>query len=81
MTSSWRSAEFQCPGIPSGRSFNEWLSPRAGSRAVFSLLRDGERLEVPVDIGMRRMVVYKVEPDPNPTPEQLAVRRAWLAKK
>lgn len=68
--------------LPKGLfAFAEWLAPRAGHRVVFSVLRNGEQLEIPIDVPTRRRTLYTLEIVADATPKQLVVRQAWLARK
>lgn len=56
------------------------LVGRAGQRVVFTVIRDGRELQVPVMLSPLPNVSIRLQLDSAATPDQLAVRNAWLAR-
>ncbi len=53
---------------------------KAGQRVVFTVLRDGKQQQVPVSLGTQNDVSYQIQNDPLATPDQMVVRKSWLAR-
>jgi predicted metalloprotease with PDZ domain len=56
------------------------LAGKGGQRMTFSVLRDGKEQRVDVTLGTRRSVSYRIQADSLATPDQLVVRKSWLAR-
>ena len=61
-----------------------WIGGRflgkAGERVVVRVLRDDSQQDIPVTLGTREEINFRIESDPVATSEQLAVRSAWLER-
>lgn len=53
---------------------------KGGQRVVFTVLRDSKQQQVPVTLGTQNDVRYQIKNDPLATPDQLVVRKSWLAR-
>jgi len=54
---------------------------KVGDKIKVTLIRDGLSMEIPVTLLKSTKVKYKIEELPNPSAEQLAVRKKWLTLK
>jgi len=54
------------------------LSEKVGRSAKLSIKRAGQELAIEVEVGTRSDVSYKVSELPNPSPDQVKIREAWL---
>jgi predicted metalloprotease with PDZ domain len=63
--------------------YENWMSGlfvgRAGDRVVLRIRHaDGKEADVPVVLGIREEQIFKIEPDPTATAEQLRIGARWM---
>jgi predicted metalloprotease with PDZ domain len=56
----------------------ERLEQRIGNGVKLAIKRNGKDQSIDMNVGSRSEASYKIVEVPNPTPEQLKVREAWL---
>lgn len=54
---------------------------KVGDKIKVTVIRDGASMDIPVTLLKSTRVKYKIEEIPNPTAQQLAVRKKWLTLK
>ena len=66
-------------GTPVREAFG-MLNQKIGQTVSISINRNGATKSIPVKVGGRPQTTYSLEEVPDPTPDQLKIREAWLKK-
>src|SRR5207302_1403095 len=66
-------------GKPAARNLDQqFANAKPGTKVRITVMNRGVRKEVELTLGQRSVVAYVLHESSQPTPEQLARRKAWL---